>query len=128
MQEGKDLEEMGKFFFFNTSTVWFGKGVGEVPGKRGLMDSEFSTSRPSGTSCHQYPEAPCEPGNPPSTSALYPAVGGTAPPLGAPFLQGSSPLGTWRAALSVVTEVTFWHLWVSLRLPLTPAVSVGNTF
>ena len=75
MQEGKDLEEMGKFFFFffNTSTVWFGKGVGEVPGKRGLMDSEFSTSRPSGTSCHQYPEAPCEPGNPPSTSQMHSA-------------------------------------------------------
>lgn len=68
------MGEFWVFFFFKLFyVVWFGKGVGEVPGKWELMDSEFSTSRPSGTSCHQYPEAPCEPGNPPSTSQMHSA-------------------------------------------------------
>ena len=44
-----------------------------MPGRWELMDSEFSTSRPSGTSCHQYPEAPYEPGNHPSTFQMHSA-------------------------------------------------------
>ena len=95
---------------------------------RGRKDSDVTgATRHAGTSGERTPGWPTSyPDN--GLSELYPQWGAPPHPQAHPFLLGSSPLGPWRAAVDVVTEVTCWHLWVSLQLTMTHAVSVGKYF